>query len=164
MRKVLCLVAAAMLAAVSVAAFSAAAPGPAVVAMVHGGGRADFVPTPHSLNTEGFTDFSIGVTVYEDGTAQGHFLCSVPAIVTISGDILGGSVNDDGSVTVYGLAHGYDHTIPGVFTDLPFTATFRSGGPGGGGFDYRDESGFFAPGQYDTELVRRGMIGIMTDD
>jgi uncharacterized protein len=29
-----------------------------------------------------------------------------------------------------------------------------------GGFDYRDESGFFGPGQFDTELVRKGNIRI----
>ena len=46
------------------------------------------------------------------------------------------------------------------FTDLPFTVTLRAGGPGVGGFDYRDESGFFGPGQFDTEIVRRGKIRI----
>ncbi len=155
MRKFAVLLAGAVLMAVSVAARAAD-----IDAMVSGCGTADFVDTPHSVNTTGYTNFSVGVTVYADGTAQGHFLCAIPAIVAISGEITHGCVNEDGSVTVSGLAHGYDHTIPGIFTDLPFTVTFYAGGPGTGGFDYRDESGFFGPGQFDTELVRRGMVGI----
>ncbi len=155
MRKFAVLLAGAVLVAVSVAARAAE-----VEAMISGGGTADFVPTEHSVNTTGYTNFSVGATVFSDGTAMGHFVCQIPAIVTIAGDILGGWVNDDGSVTVWGLAQGYDHTIPGIFTDLPFMVRLRAGGPGDGGFDYRDESGFFGPGQFDTELVRRGMVGI----
>jgi hypothetical protein len=89
------------------------------VAMVNGGGTADFVATPHSLNTSGFTEFSVGVTVYDNGTAHGHFLCTMPSVVTISGDVLTAVANGDGSVTVTGVAHGYDHTIPGTFSDMP---------------------------------------------
>src|SRR5262245_9042261 len=132
------------------------------VAMVSGGGTGDFVATPNSVNTSGFTDFSIGATVYDDGTAHGHFVCMVPAVVTISGDILGGRRNADGSVTVWGLAHGYDHFLKSTFVNMGFTATFREGRAGTGAFDYRDESGFFPlPTQFDTEVVRRGMIRIV---
>ena len=131
------------------------------VAMVSGGGTADFVATPNSVTTSGFTDFSVSVTVYADGTAQGRFVCMIPAVVTISGDVLEANLNDDGSVTVCGLAHGYDHFFHTTFTDTPFTATFREGRAHVGGFDYRDESGFFGPGQFDTEEVRRGMIRIV---
>ena len=140
-----------------------AAPGPATakaLAMVSGGGTADFVATPNSVNTSGFTDFSIAATVYDYGVAKGHFVCMVPAVVTISGDILSGTLNADGSVTLTGLAHGYDHFFQMAFSDLPFSVRLRAGGPGTGGFDYRDESGFFGPGQFDTEVVRRGMIMI----
>ena len=101
------------------------------------------------------------MTVYNDGTAQGHFVCMIPAVVTISGDVLGGQANPDGSVTVSGLARGYDHFFKTTFTNMPFTATFREGRPGVGGFDYRDESCFFGPSQFDTEVVRRGMIQIL---
>ena len=161
MRKLLSLVTVSLLAALSVAATPASVKPTNAIAMVSGGGVADFVPTPNSVTTSGFTDFSVGVTVYDDGTAQGHFLCSIPAVVTISGDVLYGVVNGDGSVTVSGLARGYDHFFQTAFTDLPFTARFREGSPGVGGFDYRDESGYFGPGQFDTELVRRGMIRIV---
>jgi hypothetical protein len=128
--------------------------------MVQGGGTADFLDTPNAVNTTGYTNFSVAATIYGDGAAKGSFICQVPGIVIIAGDVLGGWVNDDGSVTIVGLAHGYDHTVPLRFTDLPFMVTLREGGPGEGGFDYRDESGFFGPGQFDTELVRRGMIAI----
>lgn len=134
--------------------------GAETVAKVSGGGRADFQDTPNAVNTSGFTDFAVGITVYDDGSVAGHFQCSIPAIVTIAATPLEGWCNEDGSVTVLGLAHGYDSFIPGPFFDLPFAATFRAGGPGVGGFDYRDESGFFGPGQFDTEVIARGMIQI----
>jgi hypothetical protein len=154
MRTVFSVLAAALLLAAPAAA-RAADP----VAMVNGGGRADFVATPHSLTTSGFTNFSAGLTVYDDGTASGHFVCEIPGIVIVSGDVLEGSVNDDGSVTVSGLAHGYFHPDAMLFTDLPFAVTFRAGGPGVGGFDYVD--GSFPPDLYDTELVSRGKIKIV---
>ena len=141
----------------------AAAPAPVktnAVAKVSGGGTADFIPTPNSVNTSGFTNFSVGLTIYPNGAAHGHFVCGVPAVITISGEVLTGVVNSDGSVTVSGLAHGYDHVLQSTYTDLPFTARFRAGGPGVGGFDYFDASGFFGPGQFDTELLRRGMINV----
>lgn len=87
-------------------------------AMVSGGGTADFVAAPNSITTSGFTDFSVGATVYDDGTAQGHFVCMIPAVVTISGDIVGGRRNADGSVTVWGLARGYDHFFKTTFVNM----------------------------------------------
>jgi hypothetical protein len=132
-----------------------------VAAMVSGGGTADFQDTPNAVNTSGYTNFGVGVTVYEDGTAIGEFMCSIPGIVAIAGDVMYGWVNGDDSVTVVGLARGWDSFIPGPFSDLPFMVTFRNGGPGEGGFDYRDESGFFGPGQFDTEVVRRGLVMVM---
>jgi hypothetical protein len=162
MRTLLNLLTAGVMAALTMTASPAQVDASSAVAMVSGGGTGDFVATPNSVNTSGFTDFGIGVTVYADGTAQGHFVCTVPAVVTISGDVLGGSVNTDGSVTVWGRAHGYDHFFKTTFTDMPFTARFREGKAEVGGFDYRDESGFFPlPTQFDTEVVRRGQIRIL---
>lgn len=156
MRTVFSVLAGGLLLAVVPAAARAGDP----VAMVNGGGRADFVDTPHSLNTSGFTNYSAGLTVYSDGTASGHFVCQIPGIVIVSGDVQYGCVNADGSVTVAGLAHGYFHPETLLFTDLPFMVTFRDGGPGVGGFDYVD--GSFPPDLYDTEVVHRGMIRITT--
>ena len=161
MRKILSLFAAAgLLATLTVAAAPVPVNASKAFVKVSGGGTADFVPTPNSVTTSGFTDFSVGVSVYNNGAAQGHFVCAIPAVVTISGDVLTGVVNTDGSVTVSGLAHGYDHVFQTAFSDLPFTVRFRAGMPGVGGFDYFDGSGYFGPGQFDTELVRRGMIQI----
>ena len=161
MRKSLNLLILGLLAVLGVTATPVTARASDAVAMVSGGGTADFVATPNSVNTSGYTEFSVGLTVYDDGTAQGRFVCMVPAVVTISGDVLGGERNADGSVTVWGLARGYDHFFKATFTNMPFTATYREGRPGAGGFDYRDESGFFGPGQFDTELLRRGIIQIL---
>jgi hypothetical protein len=61
-----------------------------------------FVATPNSVNTTGYTQFAAGVTVHSDGTASGH-VCMIPAVVSISGDVMDGWVNEDGSVTVMGL-------------------------------------------------------------
>ena len=88
------------------------------VARVNGGGRADFQETPNAVNTSGFTDFAVSVKVYDDGSASGTFICSIPSIVVIVGDITDGWVNPDGSVTVLGVAHGYDSFIPGPFSGL----------------------------------------------
>ena len=145
----------------SVLARPAAVEAATVVAMVNGGGTGDFVVTPNSVTTSGYTDFSVGATLSDDGTAQGHFLCAIPAVVTISGNIVGGRRNADGSVTVWGLAHGYDHFLQSTFVNMPFTATFREGRAGVGSFDYRDESGYFPVTQFDTEVVRRGMIRVI---
>ncbi len=162
MRKILLsLVAAALLVTLSVSATPAPGAPSKAVAMVSGGGTADFIATPNSVTTSGYTQFSVGVSVYSNGAAQGHFVCMIPAVVTISGDVSAAVVNGDGSVTVSGLGHGYDHFSQSVFSDLPFTVKLRRGGPGAGGFDYRDESGFFGPGQFDTEVVRQGMIRIV---
>lgn len=161
MRRVTCLIAvAALLAVVAGAAQPAVAGKPAVAAKVKGGGTADFQDTPNAVNTTGFTEFSVAATVFTDGSAHGHFMCQVPGIVIITGNVESGTANANGSVTIEGRAFLFDHTIPMVFVDLPFTTTLRAGGPGVGGFDFREESGFFGPGQFDTELVRRGMIRI----
>jgi hypothetical protein len=158
MSKVVRLLAVALVVAISVSARPAVAGDPEIDVRVSGGGVADFQDTPYAVNTTGYTDFSVGATVYADGSATGSFVCMIPAVVIISGEVLEGTVNDDGSVTLYGLAHGWDSFIPGPFTNLPFMVTLREGGPGVGGFDYRDDSGIFDDDQFDTELVRRGMI------
>jgi hypothetical protein len=161
MRKVLSLFTAALLLTLTAAAAPAPGKNPNPIAMVNGGGTADFVATPNSANTSGFTEFSVGVTVYDDGSAHGHFLCTMPGVVTISGDVLAGVVKSDGSVTITGIGHGYDHFLGATFSDMPFSVRFYRGAAGVGGFNYRDESGFFGPGQFDTQVVSRGTIRIV---
>lgn len=160
MRSIVCRLGVALLAVSGMAALPVAACAGDAIARVAGGGRADFVPHPKALNSTGFTNFSVGVSVYDDGTASGHFVCVIPSVVIISLAVTEGTVNGDGSVTVSGLGHGFDSFIPGPFKDLPVTVTFREGGPGVGGFDYTDESGFFEPDLFDTELITHGKIKI----
>jgi hypothetical protein len=124
---------------------------------VTGGSIGDFVATPHSLTTSGFTDFAVDVTVRRDGTATGEFVCAVPGFVVLGGQATNGQVNADGSVTVTGLEYGYDTTIGG-YSNCPFSVTFRAGGPGVGGFDFSDC--VFPTGMYDTEIIRVGSIQI----
>ena len=134
-------------------------------ATVNGGGTADF------LNIEGFTDFAIAATVYSDGSAIGHWMCEIPGGVMVAGDISGGIMNPNGSVTVTGVAHGYLHPdlaellgLPaGIYTDCPFKTTLWAGGRGVGKFNYQDCSfPGFPDATGDTELVRRGGITIRT--
>ena len=153
----------AVLATMIVVAAPIAAQATDPIARVNGGGTADFVPHPLAFNTTGFTNFSVGATVNADGTGGGHFVCVIPGIVAISLDVMGGWVNGDGSVTIWGLGHGWDSFIPGPFSDLPVIVTLRDGGPGVGGFDYWDASGFFGDEPFelfDRELVRVGGIRI----
>jgi hypothetical protein len=122
------------------------------VAKVSGGGTAtfDFVEGLQS-------QFAIGSTVYDDGSAKGHFVCMIVGVVAISGDVTDGSVNPDGSVTVSGDAHGIDHTFGGPFGECPFTVTFWRGGPNVGQFLYSD---CVVPPPGDAETVSKGRIKI----
>ena len=127
---------------------------------MNGGGTADFVPHPKALYSTGYTEFSVGVTVYDDETASGRFVCMIPGVVIVSLEVQGGTVNAEGSVTDWGMANGWDSFIPGPYAGLTVMVTFRAGGAGVGGFDYVDDSGFFEPDLFDMEVVRRGMIRI----
>lgn len=103
------------------------------LAKVSGGGTAtfDFIEGLQS-------QFAIGATAYDDGSAQGHFVCMIVAVVTISGEVAKGSLNADGSVTFSGVGRGIDHVLGGPFEDCPFEVTLWSGGPGVGRFLYND--------------------------
>ena len=159
MRKVSCLFAVALLAALTVAA----TPSTAQAADVHvgGGGTGLFVdpsvtPTDMGLTT----DFAVGLTVYSDGSATGHFTCLVPGIVVVDGRYVSASYNAmTGVVTASGIAL---NVFPGFdFLVTTFTTTFKAGGPGVGMFTLTDDSGYFAGAPFiDTEVVRRGTIGI----
>ncbi|MGE0376605.1 MAG: hypothetical protein AB7I48_20515 [Planctomycetaceae bacterium] len=119
---------------------------------VSGGGTAsfDFV--------DGLTSqFSIGAVIADDGEVQGHFMCMIVAVVTISGEITEGTLNDDGSVTFSGVGHGIDHILGEPFEDCDFTVTLWSGGPGVGRFLYSD---CVVPPPGDAETVEAGKIKI----
>jgi hypothetical protein len=128
-----------------------------VVMQITGGSTGKFVATSHSLNTTGYSDFSVNVKVRQDGTAFGQFVCAVTNAVVISGQVTNATVNADGSVTVTGLGYGYFVGVGGFENDS-FFATFRPGGPRVGSFDFADAG--FPAGFYDTESVLYGSITI----
>lgn len=122
---------------------------------VSGGGTAEFLD--EDLNPTGFTSqFSVGAAIDVDGTVSGHFMCMIVHVVTISGQVEEVDVNEDGSVTLYGIAHGVDHLFPEKpFFDCPFSVTVYEGGPDVGGFIYSD-----CVVTDDTEVVCKGHIMI----
>ncbi|MGH7936487.1 MAG: hypothetical protein ACREF8_05720 [Chthoniobacterales bacterium] len=126
-----------------------------VAMKITGGSTGNFISTPHSLNTTGYSDFAVNVKVRQDGTAEGQFVCAVSNAVVISGQVTNATVNADGSVTVTGLGYGY-FVGGGGFENDSFFATFRPGGPHVGGFDFADAN--FPTGFYDTERVLHGSI------
>lgn len=105
------------------------------LAKVSGGGTASFD------DIEGLeSQFAIGATIRDDGTAQGRFVCMIVGMVAITGDISNGVLNGDGSVTFSGVGHGIDLTPEffGPFQGCEFEVTLWPGGPGVGGFVYSD--------------------------
>ena len=108
--------------------------------------------------------------------ASGHFFCAilpnpflpVPAdpnaefpipLVTISGKVHQGRVNGDGSITLCGIANGYDMLFDAPFKDLPFAVTLRDNNDS---FTYWDAFIVDVLGQVqgDTEEVVKGKIKI----
>lgn len=125
---------------------------------VSGGGTASFD------FFDGGTIFSVQAQIDEDGVT-GHFNCAIPGIVVIIGDdLVEAEVNEDGSVTLYGYAHGWDVAV-GVFTDMPFAVRLWAGGPGVGRFIYDDPvvgpSGGVDLNEGDHETVESGHIRIV---
>ncbi len=131
-----------------------------VVGRITAGSNAVFVDTPHSVMTEGFTDFAAAIRLYDDGTAVGEFLCAIPDVVVLASQSATWSQNDDGSITVIGTMYGYFPESDTPFEGCSTTVTFRAGGPGVGGFDasFCD----YPEGMYDTEVLRTGQIRILS--
>ena len=125
---------------------------------VSGGGTATFD------DFEGGTVFSVQAKIDDDGGLKGYFFCQIAGVVVINGDdLVEATVNDDGSVTLYGFGHGWDVAV-GVFTDLPFAVQLWPGGPGVGRFIYDDPvvgpSGGVDLSEGDHETVATGHIMI----
>jgi hypothetical protein len=128
-----------------------------VTMLITAGTTGKFIPTPHSLTTSGYSDFTANIKVRADGTASGQFACAVLNAIVISGQATNATVNVDGSVTVTGIGYGYAVGFGGFDNDS-FFVTFRAGGPKMGGFDFADAG--FPAGFYDTEGVIYGSINI----
>ena len=158
--------AAAVLMAGGVAALQAGG-GPAV--QVNGGGVGLFIDPSVTPTDQGFTtNFSVGASIYADGSAAGHFTCLVGGFVVINGHYDTGSIDSDtGIVTASGTGievfpHGFDGASEKVTIPINFTTTFSAGGPGVGIFTLSEDSGFFPnyPDDVDTEVVVVGGIKI----
>lgn len=148
---------------------------PSLVLQVSGGGQGSFGA---DLDKDGDIDgshFSLGASVFSDGTAKGHFEC----LMAGNADILGlplmavegrpgeGSANADGSATLKGLAT-VNLGNGTRFTGIPFSVTLREGGPQTGtlkltvigAFDGVPGDTKPGNGNYDlpTETVAKGQI------
>lgn len=128
------------------------------VVRVSGGGTATFD------FFEGGTIFSVEAEIDGDGDVRGHFFCAIPSIVVINGnDLVEAIVHDDGSVELYGFAHGYDVAV-GVFEDMPFAVRLWGGPAGTARFIYDDPvvgpSGGVDLDEGDHETVQDGHIFI----
>lgn len=106
--------------------------------------------------TSGSTDFAVNLKIMADGTASGEFICAVANAIVLAIAPTTASFKADGSVVITGIEYGFD--VAGFMSTG--TVVLRADGVGVGGFDYRDQSGFFGPGQYDTEVVRVGSIKV----
>jgi hypothetical protein len=144
-------------------AASAAAASAQVVGHVNGGGMGTY-DAGHPLAGQA-TEFGIGVTLYANHTASGHFLCVLTPPQAgdtglgggISGTITGWSLDADGTLRLSGT--GDMTAVPGggIFArDVPFSLTIEQpGGPGVGHFTLHDVS--IVPSG-DAETVATGQI------
>jgi hypothetical protein len=148
------------LAALAVAAMPATAQAEIIV-QVGGGGTGLFIDpsvTPTDLGLT--TNFGVGLTAYDDGTAEGHFTCLIPGIVVVDGHYDSAVYDEDtGIVTASGSGVLYFPSFEPLPVD--FTNTFKAGGPGVGVFTLYETSGYFdVPPFIDTEIVIKGNITI----
>ena len=144
---------------------------------VTGGGTGTFGA---DLDGDGDIDgsqFGMGIVIWEDGSAQGHFECLMAGtsdifglpLMAVEGEVASGSDNGDGSATFSGvstvnLGNGQ------IFTGVPFEVTVTEGGPGVGtltltvigAFDGVPGDTIIGNGNYDlpTETVSSGQIKI----
>ncbi|HMC65732.1 MAG TPA: hypothetical protein VKI65_12400 [Gemmataceae bacterium] len=157
MRKGFCLSVAALLAGLSLAAFTAGADGADAVANVTGGGQAMFDdPRFEEMGTP-TTTFGMGVTILSDGSAKGHFECLINGVLALSVMPVDGTLNNDGSATFSGP--GIVHFAGGdtFFCDC-FTVTATAGGRGVGTFCLGPPT--FPDTDCDHETVTDGNIAI----
>ena len=161
MKKLSCLVALVLFAAIAVAATPSTAPVDVAV-QVNGGGTGLFVdPSVTPIDLGLTTNFAVGLTGYSDGSATGHFNCLIPGIVVIDGHYDSATVDSGtGIVTASGTGILYFPTFDPIPVD--FTNTFTAGGPGVGVFTLSETSGYFPnyPTDVDTEVVLKGNIRI----
>jgi hypothetical protein len=130
------------------------------VLQVNGGGTGLFIePSVTPTDMDLTTNFGVGLQLYADGSADGHFMCIIQGIVVVDGHYDSATYDSaTGIVTASGVGILY---FP-QFDPLPveFTNTFKAGGPGEGIFTLSETSGYFPnyPTDVDTEVVLKGKI------
>ncbi len=146
-----------------------------VILSVNGGGQGTFGA---DLDGDGDIDgshFGIGVSIYRDGSAKGHFECLMAGnadilglpLMAVGGKVNNGSANANGSATFGGIAT-VNLGNGQIFRGVPFSVTVRAGGPGVGSltltvigvFDGVPGDTKVGNGNYDlpTETVASGQI------
>src|SRR2546426_1133860 len=100
MKSLVCRVAVACFAVIALVASSPASPNSDIIAHVGGGGTAAFTDERFGGLT---TEFGIGVVIHADGSATGNFTCLIKGVLTLQTTITGGTVNNDGSVSLTGI-------------------------------------------------------------
>jgi hypothetical protein len=104
--------------------------------VVIGGGTGTF---DADLDGDEDTDgsfFGIGVTIQENGAAEGYFVCLMTGrfdfldlpLMLVEGTVTSGMVHDDGSA-VFGGTGTVDLGNGQLFTDVPFEVKVTAGGP-----------------------------------
>jgi hypothetical protein len=174
MKSLILLLAAILVVAFTLLPLSAAAQS---ATRVTGGGTGTFGA---DLDGDGDIDgsqFGMGVTIWEESSARGHFLCLMAGrsdilglpLMAVEGKVNDGRVNDGGSATFSGVA-----TINlgngQIFRAVPFAVTVTAGGPGVGtlqltvlgAFDGVPGDTLVGNGNYDlpVETVASGRIKI----
>ncbi len=147
-----------------------------VILSVRGGGQGTFGT---DLDGDGDIDgshFGISISIFENGSAKGHFNCLMAGnadilglpIMSVEGKIINGSSNSNGATfsgtATVNLGNGT------MFKNVPFSVTVTAGGPGAGtlqltvigAFDGVPGDTNVGNGNYDlpTETVATGQIKI----
>jgi hypothetical protein len=147
------------------------------ILLVSGGGQGTFGT---DLDGDGDIDgshFGMGVSIFGNNVANGHFECNMAGnadilglpLMAVEGKVANGSVNADGSVIFSGVAT-VNLGKGVIFKDVPFSVTVTWGGPGVGtltltvigAFDGVPGDTNVGNGNYDlpTETVASGQIKI----
>lgn len=97
------------------------------IAHVSGGGSAMVENDPNVI-----ANFGVGATLYGNSSARGSFMCMIPEVVIFNGELSGGTLNGDGSVTLTGVASGVEFIDgkPIPYSDCEFEVTMFPGLPG----------------------------------
>ena len=147
------------------------------ILLVTGGGAGTFGT---DLDGDGDIDgshFGVGVTLFADGSAKGHFECLMAGnadilglpLMAVEGKVTNGYTNVNGSTTFSGVAT-VNLGKSTIYKDVPFSVTVTSGGPQVGSltltvigaFDGVPGDTNVGNGNYDlpTETVSSGQIRI----